>query len=235
MADREPMWWEWAESNLVPVFCLNLVRGLSVGEVVAAYGADPERMRVLSAAEAGRLYPMAAGGALLRVGQLGGWTFCFEDREAEGLKPGVLARLCEHSEVVHLFYAVGMTVVERLENGRQLECFEPGQHHPPRGSGPHDLYDAVRAGLHNPHESSTTGASLQALARYAGIEIPGETLTGPLRTAYLPDGQREPLAVPPSPPGNSAPLADLGRYLGTLDSLQSTEEADSQRDGWKLG
>ncbi|MFJ9447361.1 hypothetical protein ACIRRH_36760 [Kitasatospora sp. NPDC101235] len=83
-----------------------------MGEVFAAYGADPERARMLPGAEADTLYPMAAGGVLLRAGQLDGWTFCFEDREAEGVKPGVLARLCEHSEVVHLFYAVGMTVVD---------------------------------------------------------------------------------------------------------------------------
>ncbi|MDH6711093.1 hypothetical protein P3T27_007845 [Kitasatospora sp. MAA19] len=234
MVDRVPVWWEWAQSDLMPTFCLNLVRGLSVGEVVAAYGADAERARLLSAAEAGTLYPMAAG-ALLRVGQLGGWTFCFEDREAEGAKPGVLARLCEHSEVVRLFYAVGMTVVERLGNGRQLECFEPGQHHPPQGSGPYELYDAVRAELPNPQASSMTGAALRAVARYAGIEILWETLTGPLQTAYMPDARRESLALTPPPPGCSAPLADLGQFIGTLDVMQSTEEAENLRDGWTLG
>ncbi|MFE7527288.1 DUF6461 domain-containing protein [Kitasatospora sp. NPDC057542] len=235
MVDRVPMWWEWSESGVLSTFCLNLVRVLSVGEMFAAYGADPERARMLPGAEADALYPMAAGGALLRVGQLDGWTFCFEDREAEGLKPGVLARLCEHSEVVHLFHAAGMTVVERLENGRRLESFEPDRHQPPKGSGPHELHNAVRAELRNPQASSTTVSALKAVARYAGTEVRWETLTGPLQTSYLPDAQRESLASTPPTPGGSAPLADLGQYLGTLDVPQSTEEAESLRDGWTLG
>ncbi|KOV29694.1 hypothetical protein ADK60_17460 [Streptomyces sp. XY431] len=233
MVDRVPLWWEWADSGVAPTFCLNLVRGLSVGEVFAAYGADPQHVRTLSGPEADMLYPMAHPGALLRAGQFDGWTFCFEDREAEGPKPGVLARLSEHSEVVHLFYAVGMTVVERLENGQRLESFEPGQVRPPRGAGPHTLHRAVDAELQSPQASAGTGAALRAVARHVGSEIHWEGLVGPLQTVYLPGARREP--GPTSPPTCGTPHPDLGHYLGTLGAPRTAEGTDGLPDSRTSG
>ncbi|MFJ4674073.1 DUF6461 domain-containing protein [Kitasatospora purpeofusca] len=228
MVDRVPPWWEWAGSGVAPTFCLNLVRGLSVGDVFAAYGADPERARTLSGLEADTLYPMAQPGALLRAGRLDGWTFCFEDREAEGVEPGVLARLSEHSEVVHLFHAVGMTVVERLENGRRLESFEPGQVRPPRGTGPHTLHRALDAELRNQQAPFSTGSALRAVARHLGSEIHWERLAGPLRTVYLPDARREP--GPTVPPTCGASHPDLGHCLGTLEAPRTGEGTEDLPD-----
>ncbi|WP_406096346.1 DUF6461 domain-containing protein [Kitasatospora purpeofusca] len=217
MVDAGLFWGEWAERGTVPTFCLNVVRGLAADEVVAAYGADPGRLRQLSLAEADSRYPMAKGGALLRVGRLGEWTFCFEAREAEGFKPGVLARLSERSEVVSLFYADGMTVVERLEEGRLVERFEPGQRSPVQGSEPHTLQEGVRAELRNSTAPSTTEAALRVIARHIGAEIPWATLAGPLATVVLGEAEREPLAPHFAAPAADGPAPGLGRSLGGLD------------------
>ncbi|WP_413815974.1 DUF6461 domain-containing protein [Kitasatospora purpeofusca] len=203
----------------MPTFCLNVVRRLTADEVVAAYGAGPGRLRQLSLAEADSRYPMAQGGTLLRVGRLGDWTFCFEAREAEGFKPGVLARLSERSAVVSLFYADGMTVLERLEEGRLVERFEPGQRSPAQGSGPHTLHEDVRAELRNSTTPSTTEAALRVIARHIGAEIPWATLAGPLATVVLDQAEREPLAPAPhfAAPAADGPAPGLGRSLGGLD------------------
>ncbi|MCP9213386.1 DUF6461 domain-containing protein [Streptomyces sp. NEAU-Y11] len=208
--------WQWATDPRTPTFCITFTRGATPQDVIAAYGADPTQATVLTPAQAIEAFPAGTAGTVLRVGALGRWSFCYENREPEGFKPAVLHRLSHATETIQVFKGGdGMNGIERLQAGHTTERFEPGMA-TAHGDGPHLLFDqAQRLTAAQPPHTPALHTALRAVGQYIGADLHTATLNGPLLTAFVADGHRSP-RTPVSAPGQR-PARSLGRNLGPVE------------------
>ncbi|MFJ5842290.1 DUF6461 domain-containing protein [Streptomyces shenzhenensis] len=164
--------------------------GITPEEVLARYGADAHTARPLTRQQAAQLADGGLSeGSVLRAGQLGDWSFCFEDYGVMVRMPGPLSALSCGTETLSVLRGGdGMSGFAYWQDGRCAERFEPGAAH----TRPHPLHprwDAVQARL------DASGEEYPGLAGAGGDSAPhqGRTRHGhPRRPAAHPatQGQR---------------------------------------------
>ncbi|MEK8144957.1 DUF6461 domain-containing protein [Streptomyces sp. M10(2022)] len=85
--------WAWAGDPRAVMWCVTITHGITPSEVLARYGADAGTARLLTRQQAAQL---AGGdlpeGSVLGAGQLGDWSFRFEDDGVMGCMPGPCPR-----------------------------------------------------------------------------------------------------------------------------------------------
>ncbi|MGW9175864.1 DUF6461 domain-containing protein [Streptomyces decoyicus] len=208
--------WHWATEDRVPFFCITFSRDKTPAEVITAYGADAQQAALLTHDQSCEIYPDSVGGTLLRAGALNNWAFCFEERDPEGFKPGVLRRLSRDHETIQVVCGGdGMNTVERIQAGRLTERFEPGVSISPEGTGPYSLHQEVRRFIAaQPRDVSGLQAALCVVGRRIGAVLDATTLSGPLLTAFIDDAHREPHTA--NPVSSEHTQGSVGRLLGPV-------------------
>ncbi|GGT78933.1 hypothetical protein GCM10010207_88270 [Streptomyces atratus] len=216
--------WEWATDPRYPLWCVTFTKGLMPDEVLRRYGTEPDQARKLAHTEASDLYDMAlrGGGAVLRVGKLQGWSFCFEDVGGVGSRRGPLSALSRGTETLSLLRGGdGMNRLAYWCDGQRRESFEPGANdRMPQGE--RHFWDLVCA-----YDQATPGRTglllaLQAITQHTGVSLDTATIAGPLLTAHLSDGDRTPDPVQRAPltmRGSAA--SSLGRPLGSVSTFNA--------------
>ncbi|MER8002088.1 DUF6461 domain-containing protein [Streptomyces sp. NPDC095613] len=179
--------WNWVTNSQFPSFSLVFARSKSPESMLEAYGADVEAATRMTRKESISAFPKRKVESLFRVGILGDWAFCYEDRQLLGLTNSVRECLSQGCETIGLHKgADGTRVFERMENSRSVEMFEPDRPSEVRGDGPFILSDLVREKLtHTGPERRGISALLLVLTEHFGLELDWETLEGPLLTAPL--------------------------------------------------
>lgn len=180
--------WSWVTNPRFPSFCLIFIHSKSPNRVLEAYGADTESAVSLTDRESITAFPKAE--YLFRVGVLQDWIFCYEDRKLLGVTRGVQEALSRESKTIRLFKGGdGMRTVERMENCRRIEYFEPDRPSDVRGEGPFVLSELVREELSAAHPNAM-GMSVvgSVLTKQFGLKLDWKTLEGPLITASLREG-----------------------------------------------
>ncbi|MEU4896154.1 DUF6461 domain-containing protein [Streptomyces sp. NPDC044780] len=179
--------WQWAASDRWPSFCLTLTRTKTSEEVLADYGADISGARRLSLEAALDTFPPNLGETLLRAGQRGDWSFCYEERQPMGYRSDVLGRLSTGTETVCVFSGGdGMRTVERWQDSQQIEQFEPGVEQTLAGNGPYELFRLIQTAVETVAVSdSRLVAALYVVGRYTEVVLDRPTLDGQLLTACL--------------------------------------------------
>lgn len=193
--------------------CVTFTRGMDAHEVLARYGADPSRARLLDADEASKLPTgVFADGAvsLLRSGRIGDWTFCVEEDGVIGSWAEPLAELSRGTETYSVLTTEGLGVFQYWRDGECVENFEPGMEHT-RPEQPETWWDRVEAAL-AAHEGEDAGmAPVVALVLdHLGLTLDDAVLAGPWPSVTLAedDAPSAPLGdtyagegpVPPQPP-----------------------------------
>jgi hypothetical protein len=107
-------------------FCATFVRGMSQGEVLAGFGADPGEAEIRTFEEVltAESSWQEGYGPFVRVGRSGDWLFAWEEASHEGTRPEVLRRVSRGGEAVvvrhaldafaEFGYAAGGVVVSHL-------------------------------------------------------------------------------------------------------------------------
>ncbi|MEV4706846.1 DUF6461 domain-containing protein [Actinoplanes sp. NPDC049316] len=168
--------WAWAGQERYPGFCLSFVRDREPAAVAAALGAGSTA--VMTLAEAEQAHPISERGALLRLGDRGPWTFCFEDRAPIANRAPAIARLSQDTRLLQVTKSGdGMVIVRDVVDGRKVEMFEPGTA-PRAGASLHPRIAAL-AGKH-----PAIVAALAVVGDEAGVDLDRDTLEGPLATAW---------------------------------------------------
>ncbi|WP_236246843.1 DUF6461 domain-containing protein [Streptomyces sp. CC210A] len=203
--------WEQAMAG-PPGFCLTFVQDRTPREVLGAYTPRSTDASLLTLAEARQALRPPYTVSLLRAGQVGSWSFCFEDDLPEGFKPRVLQRLSTGTNVIQVIRGGdGLNTVQRLRCGRQIEFFEPVYRPTLRGDGPHILFGEARDAASRHPERLPLYVTLAVIGQRIGGVVDLALLEGPLLTAFLADSDRE-----SSRPQLSAPLSPKARGLGRL-------------------
>ncbi|MGY0066898.1 DUF6461 domain-containing protein [Streptomyces sp. QTS137] len=181
------------------MWCVTITHGITPLEVLARYGADAGTARLLTRQQAAQLtdgdLPV---GSVLQAGQLGDWSFCFEDYGVMGQMPGPLSALSRGTETFSVLRGGdGMNGFAYWRDGQCAERFEPGapstKPHPP-----HLWWDAVQERLDASREEYPGLVPvLEATAHYTGAILDTDTLDGPLLTLRLKDSDQTP--DPPDP------------------------------------
>ncbi|MEU1214768.1 DUF6461 domain-containing protein [Streptomyces sp. NPDC005791] len=162
--------------------CVTFTRGLAAEEVLARYGADPSRARLLDADEASELVSgdLADGAvSLLRSGRIGAWAFCVEEDGVIGSWAEPLAKLSRGTETYSVLTTEGLDVFQYWRDGECVENFEPGMEHT-RPARPGSWWNRVEAVL-AAHEGEAAGmAPVVALVLdHLGITLDDAVLAGP--------------------------------------------------------
>ncbi|MGW0137528.1 DUF6461 domain-containing protein [Streptomyces calvus] len=186
--------WAWAEDPRAVTWCVTITRGITPEEVVARYGADARTAQLLTRQQAARL---AGGdlpeGSVLRAGQMGDWSFCFEDYGVMGCMSGPLSALSLDTETFSVLRGGdGMNGFAYWRDGQCAERFEPGaadtKPRPPR-----PWWDAVQERLDaSGEEYPGLVPVLEATTRHTRAVLDTDTLDGPLLTLRLEDSDRIP-------------------------------------------
>ncbi|NEA53439.1 hypothetical protein G3I60_04500 [Streptomyces sp. SID13666] len=199
-ADTDAGSLDWARAWM----CVTFTRGLAAEEVLARYGADPSRARLLDADEASELVSGdLAGGAvsLLRSGRIGAWAFCVEEDGVLGSWAEPLAELSRGTETYSVLTTEGLDVFQYWRDGECVENFEPGMEHT-RPERPGSWWSRVEAAL-AAHEGEDAGMVpvVALLLDHLGITLDDAALTGSWPSLTLAE--------------NDAPAAPLGdTYAG---------------------
>ncbi|XUL86382.1 DUF6461 domain-containing protein [Streptomyces galilaeus] len=211
-----------------PGFCLTFSRNLTPEAVLERYGANPSMAENTGPADANLLIPREGDGTLLRVGELGAWSFCFESPGVEGAMPWTLAELSRETET--LAYnrgAKGMDIVERWADGQPLEQFEPAVFNTLRAVGAPLLWEYTQRhpegrGGEDVSPRRVRAVALQAIHDRVGSHVTNELLIQPLLSVWLPlrTHQVRPAEVAYPPRVSPASTSGLGSYLGSLPPLE---------------
>lgn len=197
-------------------FCLSLSAESTVEEVLEAYGADASRARWATSEEWFSVYEPSATSTALRVGILGGWSFCIEFENCIGFMPGIRYRLSKETETFILSRTGhALTVLHYMADGEIVESFEPGNGTPYVQSS-HDFASRVKR-LTVSTDSIT--ASLEVLAEYTGHHLTTALLHGPLLSVAIQNPDRANLMRTDHRPGGATATEspnNLGRRLGTI-------------------
>lgn len=95
--------WSWALGGRYPgFFSLTFTHGISVADLLARYSIDPESVQELDFSRAQTLLHPGPEEAILRVGELQGWAFGFENLGFEGSAPSRLHALSRDTETLLL-------------------------------------------------------------------------------------------------------------------------------------
>ncbi|MEZ3182639.1 helix-turn-helix domain-containing protein [Streptomyces pimonensis] len=187
---------------------MTFTRGVTPEEVLARYGADARTARLLTRQQAAQLAGMdRPDGSVLRAGQLGDWSFCFEDYGVMGCMPGPLSALSRGTETFSVLRGGdGMNGFKCWRDGQCAEWFEPGAAST-KPRPPHPWWDAVQERLDaTGEEYPGLVPVLEATAHHTGVVLDTDTLDGPLLTLRLEDSDLTPdpptrLQVPRPPAG----------------------------------
>lgn len=210
-----------------PGFCLTFSRDVTPEAVLERYGAIPSMAENAGPADANLLVPRGGDGTLLRVGELGAWSFCFESPGVEGAMPWTLAELSRETET--LAYdcgATGMDIVERWVDGHPLEQFEPAVFNTLRAAGTPLLWEYTQRHPEGRADVEVSprrvrAVALQAIHDRVGAHVTHELLMQPLLSVWLPRRTRQsrPAEVAYPPRVTPASTSGLGSYLGCLPPL----------------
>lgn len=186
--------WAWAGDPRAVMWCVTITRAITPEEVLARYGADAHTARFLTRQQATHL---ADGdlpeGSVLRAGQMGDWSFCFEDYGVMGCMPGPLSALSRGTETFSVLRGGdGMNGFTYWREGHCEERFEPGAAGT-KPRPPHPWWDAVQERLDaSGEEYPGLVPVLEATAHHTGAVLDTDTLDGPLLTLRLVDSDRTP-------------------------------------------
>ncbi|MFF8036410.1 DUF6461 domain-containing protein [Streptomyces sp. NPDC016626] len=177
--------WNWATQSRFPSFCLLLARPKSREVLLKAYGADPQRAAEMTLAEAHMQALNQGAGTFLRVGTLGDWSFCYENRDLLGITDHVRTAASREGEAIILFKGGdGTNTMERMQNGQRVELFEPHRPADVQGEGPFTLSALVNDQLAADPGILGMSAATQVLTEHYGVEISRESLEGILLTYF---------------------------------------------------
>ncbi|WP_413755115.1 DUF6461 domain-containing protein [Streptomyces sp. MMBL 11-3] len=179
--------WHWASDQQFPSFCLIFARSKSAESVLEAYGANAQAATELTRKESLSAFPRRKVAALLRVGSLNGWTFCYEDRELFGITGDVRKSMSHGCETLSLYKGGdGTRTFERMKNCRSIEFFEPHRPSEAYGEGPYTISGLVQEKLSaaGPNTLGMSAITL-VLAEQFSLELDRDILEGPLLTAPL--------------------------------------------------
>ncbi|MFH8485278.1 DUF6461 domain-containing protein [Streptomyces longisporoflavus] len=179
--------WNWVAEPRYASFCLVFARTKTADNVLEVYGADPEAAVHMTLKESLAAFPYQDVEVLLRVGHLGDWTFCYEDRRLLGNTGEVRTALSWGCETISLHKGGdGTKYFERMEDCRRLELFEPRRPSDVRGEGPF-VFSALVHDKLSAAGPNTLGMSAltMVLTERLGLELDRATLDGPLLTAPL--------------------------------------------------
>ena len=88
--------WKWMETI---TFCLTFTRGRTPREVVDAYGADVNSIRLITREEIAEVFDPRYNDIVVSVGKLEAWTFCIEFvARPIGNLPQVMSNLSEGTD-----------------------------------------------------------------------------------------------------------------------------------------
>ncbi|MFD3730220.1 DUF6461 domain-containing protein [Streptomyces sp. NPDC058632] len=177
------------------MWCVTITHGISPEEVLARYGADARTARPLTRQQATRLAggDLLPEGSVLQAGQLGDWSFCFEEYGVMGRMPGPLSALSRDTETFSVLRGGdGMDGFAHWRDGECAERFEPGAAGTkPRPPPP--WWDAVQERLDaSGEEYPGLVPVLEATAHHTGAVLDTDTRDGPLLTLRLEDSDRTP-------------------------------------------
>ncbi|MFB4318413.1 DUF6461 domain-containing protein [Actinomadura sp. 21ATH] len=191
--------WSWLEGRRRALGGFwTFVRGRSVEQAMAAFGADPATARAMtldgSADEfAGREDGRRRVLPWARFGGYGAWTFVLEDMTDLGMR--AVAALSAGTQAAYVSWTPKVTYeVAFYEHGRCVTAFEPMMEWSLRGDEPERFAQQMRAlGIMPRPDDWRTGAypnglvhMLAFLTLVAGVRIPEEVAHGPLLTCALP-------------------------------------------------
>ncbi|MFZ4153131.1 DUF6461 domain-containing protein [Streptomyces pseudogriseolus] len=162
--------------------CVTFTRGLGPDEVLARYGADPDRARPLDRDAASELLPDDADGgpvSLLRTGRIGEWAFCVEEEGTLGFGQEALAGLSRGSETYSVATTEGIDVFQYWRDGEcvveQIQTPPPSR--PSLGHGQRSLPRGEQNRVRHPGRMSAG----RERARHRGGM--GRSLVGPPHVA----------------------------------------------------
>jgi hypothetical protein len=193
---NDPGVWGWTSDFGRLGFTVTFSLGRTPEEVLTQYGADAGQAEWLSRDGAWIRYPANIGGAQLRVGTLGRWSFCFEEAGFEGFKARTLSALSEETETISFFTSAGTSSFIYLKDTEGVEAFEPGLPETLRGDGPCKFWDESQKIMDLSSADSPVPpihAVLQAITKHIRGPLDRATLEGPLLTGFLPDADRAPM------------------------------------------
>jgi hypothetical protein len=222
--------WRWVERFESLGFCLLFARGVSEEQLLAAYGCAPGSARVLTWAQLLEDEEFADnvavdGPPVVRVGRVCEWAFGFEDITPQGGRPEVARRLPPGTESVSILrVANAFSWLRHAVDGVAVTEFEPLSPHDRRGREPDRLVPLMRQVGLNPDGplyleggfDPTTGA-LDLITVAWGMRLSGDTITGPLLTAYVRPWPDDPQSerVFATQPG----LLEPGTFIGAAGSV----------------
>jgi hypothetical protein len=211
--------WDWlTNENNFPSYCITFAKGQSTQDVLERYGAPADGMQFLSLTEAMQSEPRRKGAPahILRVGEMAGWSFCFEMQSSRGAQHEVLEKISQGTEAISLSYAEGLHVLCYYSDGVLVEEFETPNE--VRGTGPYMFSSAVRS-YGTP---SISAAALSAVSEYIGARLTESHLLGVLPTVFLFEEEFRTVQHHQGQVNSTARVTGsfggLGRPLGTLQS-----------------
>ncbi|GLY29948.1 hypothetical protein [Kineosporia sp. NBRC 101731] len=175
-------------------FVITFTRGLSPTDILTRYGVDPGTARPVTWQQAVDEQMFGAEATVLRVGMLGQWAFCHQDRPLEKPSLDILSEGTDSLSLLDL--GGGETTFQHWRDGLRYELFRPGFSYSRPRSEPHPFWDRISAR----HAAGLSGAkaALAVIEEHVRGEVTHDLLAGPLLTTAVTTGAS---VHPPGAPG----------------------------------
>ena len=173
---------DWADQHLAVTVALVAARDMSERDVLAAYDADLESIKMLTFDECDD----SPDGSRVRIGRSDSWFYTVEHFTTVGASDQTMTRLTAGEGGLSFALAcnVGLNSFQGAESGSVTTRFDLGLPAFRYGAAPDRYIDEITdAGLFDGQAAAGSGATLLSIV--SGVQITAELLEGPLMSAVL--------------------------------------------------